>query len=284
MNEITPGYPEIKNLPDAIIVDLDGTLLNSQHHLSMRNRQAIERCRTLGIPVVVATSRPERSVRRFLGPELTDGVSRVVLNGALAMGVAPLTGRYAQVLDAPLVLAIVGMVCTLHPAAIFTIELDGMHFATNAQMDDRGLWRHFSATRDLVYPLHQAVSRSVLKVAVNGQGESLSDTAARLQETFGPQIVVVPALTGRFLNITAVNASKEGAIEQLLLSQQRSISNAWAFGDDVPDLGMLRKAGIAVAMANAEPAVKAIATYVTAHHDEDGVAQCLEQWLPARGV
>jgi hydroxymethylpyrimidine pyrophosphatase-like HAD family hydrolase len=105
MNEITPGYPEIKNLPDAIIVDLDGTLLNSQHHLSLRNRQAIERCQTLGIPVVVATARPERSVRRFLGPELTDCVSRVVLNGALAIGGAPLTGRYAQILDAPLVLA-----------------------------------------------------------------------------------------------------------------------------------------------------------------------------------
>lgn len=279
MNQITPGYSEITNWPDAVIVDLDGTLLNRQHHLSKRNRQALERCLTLAIPVVVATSRPERAVRRFLGAAFTDGLSRVVLNGALAIGSAPLTGRYAQALAAPLVLAVVAMVTTRHPTAIFTIELDGMHFATNARLDDEGLWRHFSATLDLVRPLYQAVSQSVLKVAVDGRGESLLDTAARLQENYGSQITVVPALAGTFLNITAVDACKESALERLLNAQQRTLSQAWAFGDDVPDLGMLRQAGTAIAMANAAPAIKAIATHVTTHHDEDGVAVYLEQRL-----
>jgi len=37
--------------PDAVIVDLDGTLLNAQRHCSRRNHQALERCMHQGIRV-----------------------------------------------------------------------------------------------------------------------------------------------------------------------------------------------------------------------------------------
>jgi hydroxymethylpyrimidine pyrophosphatase-like HAD family hydrolase len=55
--------------------------------------------------------------------------------------------------------------------------------------------------------------------------------------------------------------------------------NAMAFGDDTSDIGMLRDAvEIGVAMGNASPAVKEVATYVTASIDEEGVAKALQHF------
>ena len=50
-----------------------------------------------------------------------------------------------------------------------------------------------------------------------------------------------------------------------------------AFGDMVNDLPMLAWAGTSYGMANAHPAVLALADHVTGGNDEDGVAAVIEQ-------
>lgn len=51
-----------------------------------------------------------------------------------------------------------------------------------------------------------------------------------------------------------------------------------AFGDAENDLEMIRFAGIGVAMGNAEDAVKAVADYVTADIDDDGIEKALQYY------
>ena len=51
-----------------------------------------------------------------------------------------------------------------------------------------------------------------------------------------------------------------------------------AFGDGENDVDMLRRAGVGVAMGNAEAAVKAAADYVTADVDQDGIYRALEHY------
>ena len=50
-------------------------------------------------------------------------------------------------------------------------------------------------------------------------------------------------------------------------------------GDADNDLEALKKAGLAVAMANAVEAVKAVADVVVAHCDHDGCAEAVERYL-----
>ena len=71
--------------PDAVIVDLDGTLLTAQRQCSPRNLRALARCMHYGIPVVIATSRTPRSIRQLLGDAFLHQYSHVVLNGALVL-------------------------------------------------------------------------------------------------------------------------------------------------------------------------------------------------------
>ena len=51
-----------------------------------------------------------------------------------------------------------------------------------------------------------------------------------------------------------------------------------AFGDAENDLEMIRFAGIGVAMGNAEASVKAVADYVTADIDDDGIEKALKHY------
>ena len=59
--------------PKLLLFDLDGTLLDSQKRISRKNLEAIEKCRSQGIMIGVATARSESTCARFVGcihPEL----------------------------------------------------------------------------------------------------------------------------------------------------------------------------------------------------------------------
>ena len=66
----------------AIVMDLDGTLLNSQREVSPRSLQAVLACHRHGLHMIIATARPARSVRMLLPPELLEMGCIIYYNGA----------------------------------------------------------------------------------------------------------------------------------------------------------------------------------------------------------
>ena len=50
----------------AIVLDLDGTLLGSDKSISPRNYQTVKRCYDSGIHIIVATARPPRAANQFV--------------------------------------------------------------------------------------------------------------------------------------------------------------------------------------------------------------------------
>jgi hypothetical protein len=78
-----------------------------------------------------------------------------------------------------------------------------------------------------------------------------------------------------WLDVHHSDASKGGAIKTLkeLLGLERVI----CFGDSDNDLSMFEAADEAYAPANANDAIKAAATAVIGHHDEEGIARFLRE-------
>ncbi|HKW30643.1 MAG TPA: HAD hydrolase family protein [Verrucomicrobiae bacterium] len=78
--------------------------------------------------------------------------------------------------------------------------------------------------------------------------------------------------------------SKTGAVENLLRRTRLDWNAVCFVGDDVVDLGPLRQAGLAVAVADARPEVKAAAHYVTRTAGGHGaVRETAEMILQAQG-
>ncbi|MGA3265319.1 MAG: HAD hydrolase family protein [Verrucomicrobiota bacterium] len=78
--------------------------------------------------------------------------------------------------------------------------------------------------------------------------------------------------------------SKTGAVQKLLPRAGVSWESVCFAGDDVVDLGPMHHAGLAVAMADARPEVKAAAHYVTtAPGGHGGIREVAEMILQAQG-
>lgn len=279
LNDTGIILPDFKKQPGAIVLDIDGTLLNSKSKLSVRNFNAINRCLAAGIPVVIATSRPARAVRRLLGMGLMNACSLVMQNGAIGIGNPPLSGQIKEVIPRKIVLDLIGAVKEMEPEIRITLELEGEAFGTNNPRDPESLWEINSATPDMQLTLEDALKGAVTKIAIGGLDREISHVANAILNRYGDSLSVVGEARKTFFNITGKTATKANTLRRLLKSKTISMESVLAIGDDLTDYDMLSACGMPVAMGNAAPEIKAICKYSTASNDEDGVAVVLERIL-----
>lgn len=81
------------------------------------------------------------------------------------------------------------------------------------------------------------------------------------------------------LEINDCMAQKGIALEKFVRNNNISLAETMAIGDSYNDLSMFKRAGRAVAMGNADEAIKAQADFVTATNNENGVAKAIWQVL-----
>ena len=93
-----------------------------------------------------------------------------------------------------------------------------------------------------------------------------------------PEIAVSTSVpTNIELNI--LRSNKGDALAALCAVLGIAVGDAVAFGDGTNDLSMIRRAGLGVAMGNADFAVKAAADAVCDDNEHDGLAKFLERLL-----
>lgn len=90
--------------------------------------------------------------------------------------------------------------------------------------------------------------------------------------------IIISSSLENNLEINALGATKGQGLRRLADHLGLGIEETMACGDGENDLTMIQMAGIGVAMANGEEALKTLADYVTATNDEDGVAQAIERF------
>jgi 3-deoxy-D-manno-octulosonate 8-phosphate phosphatase (KDO 8-P phosphatase) len=79
-------------------------------------------------------------------------------------------------------------------------------------------------------------------------------------------------------------ASKLGALEEIMQTTGASANEVAYVGDDLPDLAILERVGLAVAVANAVPEVKRAAHFVTRRAGGEGaVREAIELIVKAQG-
>lgn len=84
--------------------------------------------------------------------------------------------------------------------------------------------------------------------------------------------------------LQVASTGKVAAIEALLAERGLTWDEMLFIGDDLPDVPVLRRVGLPVAVANARPEVKAVCQYVTeASGGHGAVREVVELLLKARG-
>jgi Cof subfamily protein (haloacid dehalogenase superfamily) len=278
------NLPSFTRRPDAIAIDIDGTLLDSKSKLSDRNVRAVMDCLAEGFPVIISTSRTERSIRRLLGDIIVNRCSLVMQNGSLGIGRPPLYGSFIEKIPQDIAYDIVAAVLRLEPDIRITAEIEGFEFGTNRPLDPAKLWEVNSAPPDMQLTIEEALKKNPAKFAFGGLERDISHVADMINERWGDSLSVVGEGRKTFLNVTVKSATKSNALRRLLETKNLSLQNTVAIGDDLPDYDMLAACGFAVAMGNAVPEIKAVCPYQTASNDKGGVAVVLETILNSKSL
>lgn len=263
----------------AIATDLDGTLLRTDKSVSPRTRAAVLAAEAAGMLVVIATGRPPRWIAPIV-EALGDRGLVVCANGAAVYDPArhELVERIELLPD--VAHAIVDDVEAAYPDAVLGLE-QGFDFAvdesiTRQDVDLAGSWNLEGLH---VGPIRSFLDEPVLKLIVRLPHPAPEGTAARVQELVGDRALVTHSTSESFLELSHPAVHKAAAVERLLVTSDVAAEQVVAFGDMPNDLELIRWAGLGVAVANADPRLKAAADEVTASNDDDGVAIVIERLL-----
>ena len=261
----------------TFVFDLDDTLLNREKQVGENTRSTLIELAHSGSKIIFATSRPERAVNRFIDSKLLSLATLITLNGAILRESPTQISRFSKWRDKAIKLI-------EHPElsriAHFSVEFDGHDFASNANYTDKELDTIQSATREMLIPLSKMEVDKISKVAVDGLGQNIEKYCDFIS-TLGMK--AIPSMDGTFLNVVDPAVDKSSTLGILLNRLNIPKQDVIVFGDDIPDMEMMKLGGLAVAMGNARQEVKAIADVVIGDCDNDEIGGFIRQYSQRYG-
>jgi Cof subfamily protein (haloacid dehalogenase superfamily) len=260
-----------------VVLDVDGTLLDPDHHLRPRVKAAVRAVRRIGVPVALATGKLLQSVRPLLAELGVEG-PQIVLNGAAT--VESVTGealRFCPLRPDDL-RDVVTAVRRADPTVLVSLfSLDGIFMDEAHPLSD--IFAEYGEGPPLIVPNLLAASLPpAAKVLLAGPPERLA--AVRAAVTPGlPERVSMTTTTPDFLEFFDQDAGKGRALAALRERLGLPRAAVVAFGDGENDVPLLREVGLAVAMSNGATVARAVADRIAPSNAEDGVAVVLEELL-----
>lgn len=262
-----------------IAVDLDGTLLNSQHELSDRNEKALKDAMAKGIKVIIATGKTFPSAAHII-KRLGITLPGVFVQGTTIYN-ADGTLHNQKTLD-----------INIARQVITFAEDRGYHMAvysgkrilvryTDKRVEE--LTTHFGEPLpEAVGPLQNILDTiPVNKVLAVAPADPHRIAALRWQLSMqlNGTATLLNAGISDMLEVLPPGASKGGMVKALIKELGVPANQVLACGDAENDVEMLELAGIGVAMGNANQHIKSIANVVVATNDNDGVAEAVERFV-----
>lgn len=251
-----------------LLFDLDGTLLRSDKTISKRTLDALKKCREEGVLIGISTSRAIHNCMTFL-PELTPDLF-IASGGAVVQyrGELIYTAEFSAE-ETRAMIDTARKVCG-QDCEITVDSLTGHYW--NYKVDPN---KNDSTWGDTIYTNFEDFQDRALKFCV----EIFEDEkAAQLKE------LLCDCDSARFeggfwYKFTRKDTTKETAIRKACQILGINLQDVTAFGDDIPDIGMLKLCGAGIAMGNAFAAVKEAADLIIGSNDQDGIALYLESIL-----
>ncbi|MGB3762943.1 MAG: HAD-IIB family hydrolase [Ornithinimicrobium sp.] len=262
-----------------VALDIDGTIVHHDGHLSDRVARAITDLADSQATVMIATGRSVTAtmpILRELGL-VRGGMYAVCSNGAVIVALDPKTElgyrlHHVVTFDPK---PAVDILIRLLPDAIIAVEDVGLGFKVNRLFPEPDL-----AERQLVVGIEELVAHPVPRVTVRDLSAEPVNFA-ELIDGIGLHGVNYAVGFSSWLDLAPEGVSKASGLETVRLALDIDSAHTLAVGDQRNDIEMLRWAARGVAMGQAPPEVVGAADEVTADVEHDGLAVVLEDLMSA---
>lgn len=259
-----------------VAVDLDGTLLGPEKTVSSACGAAIGECVKRGVRVVLISARPPRSVRPIQEALGIDSL-QVNYNGALVHHPSEGWRLYHRPLPAAVARQVVTVARELEPRLAVSVEVLDQWFTDwldESLPTETSL--HFKP--DYIGPLSKVLNRPITKLMLLAQPERLARVSHSLEQQFSGRIAMAVS-DQHLIQVMHPAVGKAKALARVAAYYKIPRAAVMAIGDAPNDAGMLRWAGLGVAVQNAWPQVLEAADVVVPGNDADGVAVALERYV-----
>lgn len=263
----------------AVFIDMDGTLLRSDHSVSETTRVVLQKLKQKHILVVIVSARPLH-------------------------GIIPIC-KEIDLLDSPIA-SLNGSYITLNEKVIFEAsinvsllnELDKYLLGYNTTIIYYQQMQWFTQINNDLVIKEQKITKTPIiiqpysktlkkweddntgpnKILIISDAETINKMQDNLKNVFINRLNISTSKP-TYLELMNKGASKENAVKFIIEYYNIRSEDVIAIGDNYNDIGMIHFAGTGIAMGNAPDEVKQHADYITDNNNNDGVAKALTKFF-----
>ena len=265
-----------------LVLDVDGTLLNSEKEISKRTLAALLKVQQMGVRIVLASGRPTYGLMplaktlelgNYGGFILSYNGGQIInaQNGELLFErrINPEMLPYLEKKARKNGFAIF----TYHDDTLITDSPDNEYIKNEALLNNLKIIREDEFSTAIDFAPCKCMLVSDKEKALIGLEQHWEKRLAGTLDAFRSEPY--------FLEVVPCGVNKANTLGALLEHLGVTREEVIAVGDGVCDVTMLQLAGMGVAMGHSQDSVKVCADYVTASNEEDGVALAVEKLILA---
>ncbi len=276
-------------MPDyrLVAIDIDGTLHNSERAIPPDVPPYLRELEERGVMVVLCTGRRYRSALP-IAREAGVRSPMILHSGALVRNPSDHSTVFTRYMPLDLATSVAGIIKAegRHPI-VFLDEYDAGIDIVSTPVDPETMeGRYFDWHGEyvrIVDNLEGFKSDRIFEVCSWGDFDDLMRVGNVIRERFGNKVYLHVAKW--IIKKNSILEAFDGAVSKwnavMTLADMHGIrpEQIVTIGDNYNDVEMVEKAGVGIAMGNAMPEVKAVADYVTASNDEDGLLHALQKFF-----
>lgn len=261
-----------------IFTDLDDTLLNSEKKISQVDKDAIMRAQEAGVKFVLASGRPTFAmydlakelelekygsfILSFNGSIITDCKSgENIFEASLTKEDLHLLYDFAQENKTHILTYIDNEVVSETESEYIDVEVTLTNMPHN-----------------LTKSFKEAVNKPAVKCMMLEEPTYLKDVEQKLKDRYGDKYSIAISKPF-FLEVTKLGVDKGVALRKLVETLGLKIEESIAVGDSYNDLPMLKAAGLAACVSNANEDIKNVCSFISKSNDEGGMAYLIEKLI-----
>ncbi len=256
----------------ALFFDIDGTLVPyGSGHIPEEVSKAIAEVRSNGVKVFISTGRHLAWINN-LGDTQFDGF--VTVNGGMCVASDRKTCIHKQCIE-PEEIERLNEFSKRCDIPLVIVPAEGDIFITSLTPEVEMVAEELHIPPIALDKVESAIGKDVVQLMAFG-----SETERRESGLFGEVLKHSEATSWNpyFCDIIPAGSDKSCGLRAMAEHFGFDMSETMAFGDGSNDIGMLRAAGIGVAMGNAEEKVKAVADYTTTADTDHGIVNALRHF------
>ena len=284
-----------------VVIDLDGTMLNSYGVVKNETKEVIKKVEKQGEEVVVASGRPIDSIKE-IAKEIESKNYFIAGNGAIIYDIKNDEIIYEKTLSKEKVLEIIKIcednsisynIYTENEILATSLKYNVLYYHKENLKKEESKKTKINLVKNMYEYIQNKEDVKFLKITICDESKAVFNSIIRkIKEIKEIEVLEISHMSRKtikqgteefeisyyYTEISAGDVDKWNAIEFLMEKLKIKREEIMAIGDNLNDRKMIENAGLGVAMGQSTPTILELADEVTSSNDEEGISKILQKY------